>query len=309
MRVLSFALALFAADMVVEAGVCKPKGTTTSVLVSSTATVPTVTSGVSVTESLTSAIETVSSESSIETLTSSTTVEGTTSVELVSSGTTEEASTTTAKAASTTTTEEASTTTTEAASTTTTEEASTTTTEAASTTTTEASTTTTEEASTTTTEAASTTTTAGPSYTPGSIVGTGPVADLTLQGSNSARFVPLSFASSGSTLIFTLVNNQLSAGNGNYLCMTYKDIDVPGPLVLCPFDNFSNAPLTCTRSSSGTLACTAKNGSCTSSGTCRRPNNAVPFSQFYVDGSQNGYFAASGNQSPGYTPLDLILAA
>ncbi|KAI8659050.1 hypothetical protein NCS56_01121700 [Fusarium sp. Ph1] len=284
MRVLSFALALFAADMVVEAGVCKPKGittsqlATTSVLVSSTATVPTVTSGVSATESLTSAIETVSSESSIETLTSSTTVEGTTSVGLVSSATTEEASTTTAKAASTIITEEASTTTTE-------------------------------EASTTTTEAASTTTTAGPSYTPGSIVGTGPVADLTLQGSNSARFIPLSFASSGSTLIFTLVNNQLSAGNGNYLCMTYKDTDVPGPLVLCPFDNFSSAPLTCTRSSSGTLACTAKNGSCTSSGTCRRPNNGVPFSQFYVDGSQNGYFAASGNQSPGYTPLDLILAA
>ncbi|KAM0544879.1 hypothetical protein ACHAPJ_011624 [Fusarium lateritium] len=263
-------------DMVVEAGVCKPKRTTTSqsattsALESSAATVPTITSGVSSTESSTFATETVSSESSIEILTSSTTVEGTTSVELVSSATTEEASTTTIE---------------------------------------EASTTTTEAASTTTTEAASTTTTAGPSYTPGSIVGTGPVADLTLQGSNSARFIPLSFASSGSTLIFTLVNNQLSAGNNNYLCMSYRDTDVPGPLVLCPFDNFTNAPLTCTRSSSGTLACTAPIGSCNSAGTCRRPNNGARFSQFYVDGSQNGYFAASGNQSPGYTALDLILAA
>jgi hypothetical protein len=32
---------------------------------------------------------------------------------------------------------------------------------------------------------------AGPSFTPGSIVGTGPVADLTLQG-DGMRFTPLS---------------------------------------------------------------------------------------------------------------------
>ncbi|KAF9763121.1 hypothetical protein IL306_003240 [Fusarium sp. DS 682] len=256
MRVLSFALALFAADMVVEAGVCKPARTTTSgaastsIVESSTATVPatsTETTEVSVTDSLTSATETLSTDSSIETLTS-TTLDETTSTEVVS---------------------------------------------------------------TTTTEEASTTTTAGPSATPGSIVGSGPVADLTLHGGGD-RYVPLSFTSSDSTqtLIFTLASNgQLATGNNNnYLCLTYNAQGVLGPLVLCPFDNFQSAPLKCQRSSSGVLSCTAPNGSCTS-GTCRRPNNATPFSQFYVDDAQDGYFGpADGNFGVGFTAIDATLA-
>ncbi|KAG5747857.1 hypothetical protein H9Q69_009577 [Fusarium xylarioides] len=250
MRVLSFALALFAADMVVEAGVCKPARTTTaatSVVDSSTATA----SATSVVETLTSATETLSTDSSK--ISTSTTEVETTSTEAVS-----------------------------------------TTTEAAS----------------TTTEEASTTTTAGPSFTPGSLVGTGPAAGLTLQGTDS-RFIPLSFSDSTQTLIFTLAaNGQLATGtNNNYLCLNYKPSGVLGPLVLCPFDNFQNAPLTCTRAASGTLSCTAPNGSCEASGTCRRPNNAAAFSQFYVDGSQNGYFGpANSNFGASYSAIDVILA-
>ncbi|KAF5717680.1 hypothetical protein FMUND_5626 [Fusarium mundagurra] len=192
--------------------------------------------------------------------------------------------------------------------TTTTTEAETTSTEAVSTTTTRAATTT--EAASTTTEGASTTTTAGPSFTPGSLVGTGPAAGLTLQGTDS-RFIPLSFSASTQTLIFTLAaNGQLATGtNNNYLCLNYKPSGVLGPLVLCPFDNFQNAPLTCTRAASGTLSCTAPNGSCNPSGTCRRPNNAASFSQFYVDGSQNGYFGpANSNFGADYSAIDVILA-
>jgi hypothetical protein len=172
------------------------------------------------------------------------------------------------------------------------------------------STVTTEEASTTTTEQTPTTTTAaaGPVVTPGSIIGTGPVADLTLKG-NGQRFIPLSFAPSDSTqtLIFSLVNNKLSVGNDNYLCMTYRDEGVLGPLVLCPFDNYTSAPLKCTRSSSGTLACTAPNGSCSANGSCKRPNNAALFYQFYVDNTQAGYFGPPGDFA-GFTALGLILA-
>ncbi|PCD43221.1 hypothetical protein AU210_002322 [Fusarium oxysporum f. sp. radicis-cucumerinum] len=249
MRVLSFALALFAADMVVEAGVCKPAHTTTvatSIVESSTATASAA-SETSFTESLTSATETLSTDSS-EILTASTTEAETTSTEAVS----------------------------------------------------------------TTTEEASTTTTAGPSYTPGSLVGTGPVAGLTLHGTDS-RFIPLSFTPSDSTqtLIFTLAaNGQLATGNNNnYLCLNYKPSGVLGPLVLCPFDDFTNAPLKCTRAASGTLSCTAPNGSCEASGTCRRSNNAAAFSQLYVDGSQNGYFGPSdGNFGADYTAIDVILA-
>ncbi|EXK32811.1 hypothetical protein FOXG_05799 [Fusarium oxysporum f. sp. lycopersici 4287] len=257
MRVLTFALALFAADMVVEAGVCKPALTTTaasSIVESSTATAS-ATSETSFTESLTSATETLSTDSS-EILTASTTEAETTSTEAVPTTTTEAVSTTT--------------------------------------------------------EEASTTTTAGPSYTPGSLVGTGPIADLTLHGTDS-RFIPLSFTPSDSTqtLIFTLAaNGQLATGNNNnYLCLNYKPSGVLGPLVLCPFDNFINAPLKCTRAASGTLSCTAPNGSCEASGTCGRPNNAAAFSQFYVDGSQNGYFGPSdGNFGTDYTAIDVILA-
>ncbi|KAI1034354.1 hypothetical protein LB504_004541 [Fusarium proliferatum] len=253
MRVLSFALALFAADMVVEAGVCKPARTTTAA--TSIAESTTATSETSVLESLTSATETLSTDSS-ETLTASTTEAETTSTEAVP--------TTTAEAASTTT------------------------------------------------EEASTTTTAGPSYTPGSIVGTGPAAGQTLHGTDT-RFVALSFTPSDSTqtLIFTLAaNGQLATGtNNNYLCLNYKPSGVLGPLVLCPFDNFQNAPLKCTRAASGTLSCTAPNGSCTSTGSCARPNSGIPFSQFYVDSSQNGYFGdASGDFGSGYTAIDVILA-
>ncbi|WKT46715.1 hypothetical protein QSH57_011589 [Fusarium oxysporum f. sp. vasinfectum] len=238
MRVLTFALALFAADMVVEAGVCKPALTTTaasSIVESSTATASAA-SETSITESLTSATETLSTDSS-EILTASTTEAETTSTEAVPTTTTEAVSTTT--------------------------------------------------------EEASTTTTAGPSYTPGSLVGTGPVAGLTLHGTDS-RFIPLSFTPSDSTqtLIFTLAaNGQLATGNNNnYLCLNYK-------------------PLGCTRAASGTLSCTAPNGSCEASGTCRRPNNAAAFSQFYVDGSQNGYFGPSdGNFGADYTAIDVILA-
>ncbi|KAI1038782.1 hypothetical protein LB503_007823 [Fusarium chuoi] len=199
MRVLSFALALFAADMVVEAGVCKPALTTTAA--TSIAESTTAASETSVVESLTSATETLSTDSS-ETLTASTT-----------------------------------------------------------------------EAETTSTEAVPTTTT--------------------------------------ETLIFTLTaNGQLATGtNNNYLCLNYKPSGVLGPLVLCPFDNFQNAPLKCTRAASGTLSCTVPNGSCTSTGSCTRPNSGIPFSQFYVDGSQNGYFGdASGNFGSGYTAIDVILA-
>ncbi|KAI1062750.1 hypothetical protein LB506_006314 [Fusarium annulatum] len=253
MRVLSFALALFAADMVVEAGVCKPARTTTAA--TSIAESTTATSETSVVESLTSATETLSTDSS-ETLTASTTEAETTSTEAVPTTTTEAASTST--------------------------------------------------------EEASTTTTAGPSYTPGSIVGTGPAAGLTLHGTDT-RFVALSFTPSDSTqtLIFTLAaNGQLATGtNNNYLCLNYKPSGVLGPLVLCPFDNFQNAPLKCTRAASGTLSCTAPNGSCTSTGSCTRPNSGIPFSQFYVDGSQNGYFGdANGNFGSGYTAIDVILA-
>ncbi|KIL92298.1 hypothetical protein FAVG1_04707 [Fusarium avenaceum] len=239
MRVLSLALAFFAADIVVEAGVCKPARTTTaqSVLTSSVessvtavSTAVTETSVVSA-ESLTSATETVISASSIETLTSSITLAGTTSTELVSTVTTAEASTTTTEETATTTTADA-----------------------------------------------------GPVVTPGSIVGTGPVAGLTLKG-DGQRFTPLSFATSGSTqtLIFNLVNNQLSAGNNNYLCLNYKD------------------------TSSGTLSCTAPNGSCDGNGTCRRPNNAALFYQFYVDDAQAGYFGPPGTFD-GFTALSLVLA-
>ncbi|KAH6957298.1 hypothetical protein HG530_014707 [Fusarium avenaceum] len=263
MRVLSLALAFFAADIVVEAGVCKPARTTTaqSVLTSSVessvtavSTAVTETSVVSA-ESLTSATETVISASSIETLTSSITLAGTTSTELVSTVTTAEASTTTTEETATTTTADA-----------------------------------------------------GPVVTPGSIVGTGPVAGLTLKG-DGQRFTPLSFATSGSTqtLIFNLVNNQLSAGNDNYLCLNYKDVGVLGPLVLCPFDNFSSAPLKCSQNSSGTLSCTAPNGSCDGNGTCRRPNNAALFYQFYVDDAQAGYFGPPGTFD-GFTALSLVLA-
>ncbi|PNP86000.1 hypothetical protein FNYG_01056 [Fusarium nygamai] len=253
MRVLSFALALFAADMAVEAGIAF--GTTTaatSVVESSTAT-SSATSETSAIESLTSATETLSTDSS-EILTTSTTEAETTSPEAVSTTTTEAASTTT--------------------------------------------------------EEASTTTTAGPSFTPGSLVGTGPVAGLTLQGTDS-RFIPLSFSDSTQTLIFTLAaNGQLATGtNNNYLCLNYKPSGVLGPLALCPFDNFQNAPLTCTRAAGGTLSCTAPNGSCDPSGTCRRPNNEPAFSQFYVDGSQNGYFGpANSNFGAGYSAIDVILA-
>ncbi|KAF5638475.1 uncharacterized protein FTJAE_5271 [Fusarium tjaetaba] len=255
MRVLSFALALFAADMVVEAGVCKPARTTTAAtsVVESSTTTASATSETSVIESLTSATETLSTDSS-EILTTSTTEAETTSTEVVSTTTTEAASTTT--------------------------------------------------------EEASTTTTAGPSFTPGSLVGTGPAAGLTLQGTDS-RFIPLSFSDSTQTLIFTLAaNGQLATGtNNNYLCLNYKPSGVLGPLVLCPFDNFQNAPLTCTRAASGTLSCTAPNGSCEASGTCRRPNNAAAFSQFYVDGSQNGYFGpANSNFGAGYSAIDVTLA-
>ncbi|KAI1070413.1 hypothetical protein LB507_010396 [Fusarium sp. FIESC RH6] len=279
MRVSSFAVAFFMADVVVEAGVCKPARTTTaeslvtSSVESSTALPATSTESVeiSLTESLVSTTETASSEV-IETVISSTALVETTSTELLSTVATAETS--------------------------------------IATTTTDADVTTTGEASTTTEEASTTTTEAGPSATPGSIVGTGPVAGQTVKG-NGSRFVPLSFASSDSTqtLIFSLVSNgQLSTGNNNnYLCLNYKDAGALGPLVLCPFDNFQNAPLTCTRASTGALSCSAPNGSCTQAGTCRRPNNGTPFSQFYVDSSGAGYFGPAGDFA-GFTALDLTLA-
>jgi hypothetical protein len=165
-------------------------------------------------------------------------------------------------------------------------------------------------ASTTTAEETPTTTTveAGPQMTPGSVVGTGPVADLTLHG-DGTRFAPLSFTPSASTqtLIFTLVNKKLSLGNNNYLCVTFKAEGVLGPLVLCPFDNFSSFPLDCERGPSGTLACTAPATYCLASGTCRRPNVATPFSQFYVDNGQSAFFGPPGTFD-GFTALDLVLA-
>ncbi|KAK6721219.1 hypothetical protein SNK04_000114 [Fusarium graminearum] len=120
--------------------------------------------------------------------------------------------------------------------------------------------------STSVTEAPTTTTTGetsttissstAPYFTPGSIVGTGPVAGLTLQG-DGQRFIPLSFQQSGTTqtLIFSLANGKLATGtNKNSLCLAYKDQGVLAPLVLCPFDDFENAPLSCQQSSDGTLA-------------------------------------------------------
>ncbi|KAM0344805.1 hypothetical protein ACHAPU_007181 [Fusarium lateritium] len=235
MRVLSFALALFAAEMVAEAG---------SVLTSSVES----STGATSTDYFTSATETASSDSSIETLVSSTALAETTSTEVVS--------------------------------------------------------TTTEEAATTTTQDA------GPSFTPGSLIGTGPVPDLTLQGGGT-RFIPLSFTPSDSTqtLIFSLVGGKLSTGiNNNYLCLTYKDTGILGPLVLCPIDNFSSAPLTCERTLSGKLSCTAPNGSCNGLGTCRRPNNAVAFSQFYVNSAGEGFFGPATGTFDGFTTIDSILA-
>ncbi|SPJ82319.1 uncharacterized protein FTOL_09724 [Fusarium torulosum] len=263
MRVLSLALAFFAADIVVEAGVCKPARITSSqsvVTSSAESSATAVSTAVTETpvvsaESPTSTTETVISASATETLTSSITLAGTTSTELVSTAITEEASTTTTEETPTTTTAEA-----------------------------------------------------GPSMTPGSIVGTGPVADLTLQG-DSTRFIPLSFAPSGSTqtLIFTLVNNKLYVGVNNYLCITNKAEGVLGPLVLCPFDTFTSTPLVCEREPSGTLACTAPATYCQDNGSCRRPNVATAFSQFYVDSSQSGFFGPPGDFA-GFTALDLILA-
>ncbi|KAG8355221.1 hypothetical protein FVEN_g6684 [Fusarium venenatum] len=171
----------------------------------------------------------------------------------------------------------------------------------------------TEEPTTTTTEGVSATisSSTAPSATPGSIVGTGPVAGLALQG-DSTRFIPLSFEQSGSTqtLIFTLLpNGQLFTGsNNNYLCLNYKDVGVLSPLVICPFDNFSSAPLTCLPSSDDTLACSAPNGSCDSSGTCRRPNSGTRFSQFYVNDAQKGFFGPASGDFAGYTAINPVLA-
>ncbi|KAF5980427.1 hypothetical protein FBULB1_5202, partial [Fusarium bulbicola] len=113
------------------------------------------------------------------------------------------------------------------------------------------------------------------------------------------------------TLIFTVAaNGQLATGNNSsYLCLSYRASGVLGPLVLCPFDNFENAPLKCTRAASGTLSCTAPNGSCNQSGSCTRPNNGVAFSQFYVNGSQNGYFGfgPADFNGAGYSAINMIL--
>ncbi|RFN54309.1 hypothetical protein FIE12Z_1435 [Fusarium flagelliforme] len=271
MRVSSFAVAFLMADAVVEAGVCKPARTTTAESL--------VTSSVQSSTSLL-ATSTESVEVSLtESLVSAT---ETTSSELIETLTssTALAETTSTGFLSTVTTEETSIATT------------------------------TEETSTTTEEASTTITEAGPSATPGSIVGTGPVADQTLRGDDS-RFVPLSFTPSDSTqtLIFSLLPNaQLSTGsNGNYLCLHYRDVGALSPLVVCPFDNFQNAPLTCTRASTGALSCSATNGSCDSAGSCRRPNNGARFSQFYVDSTGAGYFGPAGDFA-GFTALDLILA-
>ncbi|QPC74561.1 hypothetical protein HYE68_005313 [Fusarium pseudograminearum] len=258
MRVLLFATGLFAANVVVEAGVCKPAHTTAPLsdavsIIESSATSASAT--VIETASL-STTETTSAEAT-ETTAPSTTLVTTTSVEIISTLVTQ--------APTTTTTEEAS-----------------------------------------TTVSSST----APYFTPGSVVGSGPVAGLTLQG-DGQRFIPLSFQQSGSaqTLIFNIVNGKLSTGiNNNYLCLNYKDQGVLGPLVLCPFDNFENAPLSCQQSSDGTLACTAPNGSCNSSGTCRRPNAGVPFSQFYVNDAQEGFFGPASGDFAGYTALNLVLA-
>ncbi|KAF0640575.1 hypothetical protein NXS19_000102 [Fusarium pseudograminearum] len=258
MRVLLFATGLFAANVVVEAGVCKPAHTTashsdavSSIESSATSASATVIETVSL-----STTETTSAEAT-ETTAPGTTLVTTTSVEIISTSVTE--------APTTTTTEEASTT---------------------------------------------VSSSSAPYFTPGSVVGTGPVAGLTLQG-DGQRFIPLSFQQSGSaqTLIFSIVNGKLATGiNNNYLCLNYKDEGVLGPLVLCPFDNFENAPLSCQQSSDGTLACTAPNGSCNSSGTCRRPNAGVPFSQFYVNDAQEGFFGPASGDFAGYTALNLVLA-
>ncbi|KAG8674055.1 hypothetical protein FPOAC2_00029 [Fusarium poae] len=252
MRVLLFAVGLFAANVVVEAGVCKPAHTTAS---HSDAVL-------SIESSATSASTTLT-----ETLGLSTTE----TVSLESTETSASGST-----LATTTTEILSTSVTEAPSATTTAEAS-------------------------TTVSSST----GPVATPGSIVGTGPVAGITLQGDDT-RFVALSFGPQ--TLIFNLVNGKLATGsNNNYLCLSYRDTDVLGPLVLCPFDNFTNAPLNCQQSTDGTLACTAPNGSCTSTGTCRRPNNGAPYSQFYVNDAQEGFFGPASGDFTGYTAINPVL--
>ncbi|KAF5666073.1 hypothetical protein FHETE_6374 [Fusarium heterosporum] len=256
MRVLSFALALFAAEMVAEAGVCKPSRTTTSQS-ALTSSVESSTAAVSTTLTETSEVSTgysasvtgtASSDSLIETSASSTALAEVTLTELVS--------------------------------------------------------TTTEEAATTTTQDSD------PSVSPGSLIGTGPVADLTLRGSGS-RFIPLSFTKSGSTqtLIFNLVSGKLSTGtDNNYLCMTYKDVGVLGPLVLCAYDNFYSAPLKCQRLLSGQLSCSAPNGSCDSSGACVRPNNAALFYQFYVNNAGEGFFGPGTGTYDGFTAIDTILA-
>ncbi|KAF4987500.1 hypothetical protein FGRMN_10331 [Fusarium graminum] len=256
MRVFSFALALFAAEMVAEAGVCKPSRTTasqsalTSSVESSTAAASTTlieTSEVSTGYSA-SVTETASSDSSIETIASSTALAETTSTAIASTVTTDEAATTTTQDA-------------------------------------------------------------GPSFSPGSLIGTGPVADLTLQGSGS-RFVPLSFATSDSaqTLIFSLVSGKLSTGiNNNNLCLTYKDKGVLGPLVLCPFDNFNSVPLDC-QQLNGQLSCSVPNGSCDKFGSCNRPPIAIPFSQFYVNNAGEGFFGLAGGSYDGVTAIDPILA-
>ncbi|KAM6534387.1 hypothetical protein FALCPG4_004028 [Fusarium falciforme] len=254
MRVLSFALGLLTADLVLGA-VCRPKGTTasqsvtTSTVESSTATVSTI----STTASLTSASETTTSssetESSFARLTSSTTLPETTS----------------------------------------------------------------------TTAAASTTSSAAPSETPGSIIGSGPVAGLTIQGTG-ARFSSTSFSasSSGRNLIFNLVNNRLQESAGDYLCVSYRQPGSPMPLALCPFDNFTFAPLTCQQRPDGVLSCTSPVGYCEHKvmadgpdnpndlNFCRRSNSGT-WTQFYINNNQDVYFGDASGTFAGYTAIDARL--
>nr|ACZ63271.1 hypothetical protein FCERE_0002 [Fusarium cerealis] len=258
MRLLLLATGLFAANVVVEAGVCKPAHTTASHsdAVSSIESSATSASATVIETASLSMTETTSAEPT-ETTAPGTTLATTTSAEVLSTSVTE--------APTTTTTEEAS-----------------------------------------TTVSSST----APYFTPGSVVGSGPVAGLTLQG-DGQRFIPLSFQQSGSTqtLIFSVVNGKLATGtNNNYLCLTYKDQGVLGPLTLCPFDNFENAPLSCQQSSDGTLACSAAGGYCNAARTCTRPNNAGRFSQFYVNDAQEGFFGPASGDFAGYTALNLVLA-
>ncbi|KAM0426594.1 hypothetical protein ACHAPT_008288 [Fusarium lateritium] len=170
---------------------------------------------------------------------------------------------------------------------------------------------------TSTTAAASTTSFAAPSETPGSVVGSGPVANLPLKGTGD-RYSPLSFATSSSsarTLIFSLSGGRLQESNGNYLCVSYRPQGSPPPLVLCPYDDgYNTAPLTCQQRPDGAVSCTSPIGYCDHEvveggeddpndlNSCVRYNTGK-WTQFYTNDGQDASFGDVNGNFGSYTAI------